>query len=731
MHQDMQLAADLHRAGRLFEADAVLRRILVADPHNATAHYRLGAIAHQRGRLPEALEHLASAEQLAPGQPATPYLHGIVLHDAGLLEEAAAKFREAIALKPDFVQAQNNLALVLKDLGQLGEALRAIESALRTKPDYAVASNNHGILLLEAERQGEAAEAFRRAVRLQPTYAEAWYNLARLHMRSGNLPEALEAFQRVIRLDPDRARLDHARCLEHSGRVGEAIAALKEALVAKPDHVEHRLALARLLAMTNQTAEAREHYEFTWQLHPENPRAALGATLTLPVIHESLAELVAAREGYIRGLARLHANVEKFLDAPRASALASLQWRNFYLAYQGKADKEPQGSYGDFVARLARHFRPDLMRPIAPRSTPLPRARVGFASSFFTRCTVGMHFKSWITRLDRSRFEIHVYHLTDHHDSVSREIEAASDSFLRLNTNPDHVAERIKGDALDILVYPELGMNPQTFLLAALRLAPVQCCGWGHPVTTGHANVDFFLTSDKMEPADAASDYTERLVRLDGIGTCYPRPTLPTPKHRADFGLPEHKHLYLFPQSPFKIHPDNDTLLARILAADPLAALVFFEGRHHEITQAFLRRFNLALSGNGISADGRVITLPYMSHEDYLRVNMLCDVMLDSLLWSGGNTSLDALACGLPIVTLPGEFMRGRQSAGMLALAGTEELIARDEEDYVRIAVRIANDPAWRGQIQAKLLSGADALFERMEPIRALERFFLSSCPSG
>ena len=63
--------------------------------------------------------------------------------------------------------------------------------------------------------------------------------------------------------------------------------------------------------------------------------------------------------------------------------------------------------------------------------------------------------------------------------------------------------------------------------------------------------------------------------------------------------------------------------------------------------------------------------------------------MVDTLHWSGGNTSLDALACALPIVTLPGRFMRGRQSAGMLRLMGIDELVARDADDYVRIVARL------------------------------------------
>jgi predicted O-linked N-acetylglucosamine transferase (SPINDLY family) len=100
--------------------------------------------------------------------------------------------------------------------------------------------------------------------------------------------------------------------------------------------------------------------------------------------------------------------------------------------------------------------------------------------------------------------------------------------------------------------------------------------------------------------------------------------------------------------------------------------------------------------------------------------------MLDSLHWSGGNTSLDALACGLPMVTLPGAFMRGRQSASLLTFAGVPELIARDAEDYVRIAVRLGREPAWRAEVSARLREGQAAVFDRTEPIAALESFFES-----
>jgi protein O-GlcNAc transferase len=95
--------------------------------------------------------------------------------------------------------------------------------------------------------------------------------------------------------------------------------------------------------------------------------------------------------------------------------------------------------------------------------------------------------------------------------------------------------------------------------------------------------------------------------------------------------------------------------------------------------------------------------------------------MIDTLHWSGGNTSLDALACGLPIVTLPGAFMRGRQSAGMLRLLGVVELVARDTEDYLGIATRLVADKAWRDELSARIRATQGSLFDVRNAIEALQ----------
>jgi predicted O-linked N-acetylglucosamine transferase (SPINDLY family) len=132
------------------------------------------------------------------------------------------------------------------------------------------------------------------------------------------------------------------------------------------------------------------------------------------------------------------------------------------------------------------------------------------------------------------------------------------------------------------------------------------------------------------------------------------------------------------------------------------------------------------MASRKLSVNKRVIFLPRMDRDAYLQVNRSCDVMLDTLHWSGGNTSLDALACALPIVTLSGEFMRGRQSYAMLKMMGLDELIAQGKENYVAIALRLGTDSVWREAIRQRISQNTDKVFENEMPVKELEQFLLS-----
>jgi CRISPR-associated protein Csy1 len=208
-------------------------------------------------------------------------------------------------------------------------------------------------------------------------------------------------------------------------------------------------------------------------------------------------------------------------------------------------------------------------------------------------------------------------------------------------------------------------------------------------------------------------------------------PDAPAEGSRADFGLPEDRTLYLVPQSLFKIHPDNDELIAQVLARDPRGVAVLFASDQDRVTETFAGRLANALARHGLDLRERVLFSRPVDHPTYLRFNQLCDVMIDTVHWSGGNTSLDALYMGLPVVTRPGELMRGRQSAAMLGILGVRELVAADFEQHVATVVRLGADADERRSLSERILAARGALFGREEPVRALEEFLERAAREG
>lgn len=721
-------AKQLHQRGDLPGAIAAYAALLREDASLADAWHLKGMAEHQSGRLEEA--GASAARAIAAGGPRPDYLllEGGVLHDRGDLAGAAERFAQVAAARPEWPAGHLELGRVHLDRGDPAAALAAFQAATNADPRNVRAWNNVGIALQSLERIEEALRAFTHTLMLDPNYALAHFNLARLYNLRGDAKRALEHAQAAVRADERMVEgwLLVGDIHRRSRETQPALAAYAMAMRADPASLKARNVHAEMLAEVGLYEEARRAYRQVQEQSPGNLKAALGANLTLPQHYDSVEHLEATRRDYARGLERLHAAAPQFRFANAERALVEARWTNFYLAYQGREDRDLQKRYGDFLRRVLEPAVPEFFAPRKPRAGG-DRIRVGFLSHFFFNCTAGRYFASWVTRLDRRRFDTVVYYTNEWVADDTRTIAAAAGAFRHLPGRPLYtLARHVAADELDILVFPELGMHADTFTLAGLRLASVQCAGWGHPNTTGLASVDWFISSEPMEPPGAQSHYSERLALLPGLGTRYALPAAGSASSRADFGIPEDRTVYLVPQSLFKIHPDNDELIAQVLARDPKGIAVMFASTHDVLTQAFAKRLARSLRKRGLDINERVhFIAPNIPHPSYLGLNRLCDVMLDTLHWSGGNTSLDALASGLPVVTFPGELMRGRQSQAMLRALGVEELITKSPSELVEKVLELGRNADRRKALSQRIVANHGELFDREEPIRALEEFFI------
>ena len=646
----------------------------------------------------------------------------------GRLDEARSALLELRArIARPSANLEMHLASVEHARGDVEGAIAALEAAIAAEPTLGAAHKNLSALHAAAGRLPEARRALERAVALLPTDASLWTRLARAQASLGDASAALASADTAEHAGPADAPtwreigLLRAECW----RWDDADRALAEASRRDPGAVATETLHAVVKQEQGDIPGALRALSLAASRHPGDLQVALAERLLLPQVYEDDDDVGRWRARYADGLARSVADLPRWRE--RAADVFQLNRNNFLLAYQGEDDLPLQRQYSSILAALAGTARPEWREPRKRTFDGARRLRVGFVGGIFRDCTAGRYFERWITGLDPRRFERFVYHTSAIEDAFTRRIAERAEHFAALRTGAVDVAARIAGDGLDVLVHPEVGMTPLSYLLAALRLAPAQLAGWGHPVTTGSDAIDHYLTCAAMEPPDGASHYAERLIALPGLGVDYAMPQPPGAARREDFRLPSTGRVYLCAQSLFKIHPDMDALLADVLEADPDGVLVLFQAPARAVTAQLAARLERALASRGIAARGQVKFLPRMGAAAFRHVLAVSDVVLDTVRWSGGNTSLDAFAAGTPVVALPGRFMRGRQTAAMLAAMGLGTLVAGSPAEYVRIALETARDRDRNAALREAIARERGVLFDRPEPVAALGEALLAA----
>lgn len=578
-----------------------------------------------------------------------------------------------------------------------GQAAAAIDAVTRLR-----GAGRRGVRLdvIEGIARGQlgehtaAATLLSRAVAAAPNLASAWHALGQELRALGETEGAVEALERAAQLRP--------------GDVGV--------------HVD----LGSTRQMANQPEGAAAAFDRARQLAPGDLRVAWQDARVLPIVGRDTQQLARFRARYRQRLVALDHAVAQASPAPTQDAVGA-SWDAFHLHYHGEPVVDEQRVLGRLTARLAAAACPEHA---APRRVPAPdprgRLRVGFASSLLCTHTITVLFRGWMERLDREKFSVHIYHLGDEVDDTTRVLEACAEAFHHLPGAPlSATADAIASDQLHALIYPDLGMDRRVLRLAALRLAPVQAVSWGHPVTTGLPHIDYFLSGEAMESAAAEGHYTERLIRLPGLGIHLSPPPAPASRERGYFGLKDGETVLLVPQSPFKLLPRFDDLYAQLCARIPRARIVFIMSAAAQATRGvkdtLIGRFLAAFRRRGLDLTAHLHILPQLDHGDFLALNTMSDLFLDAPGWSGGRTTIEAASCGLLPVTLPGRLMRQRHTAGILNILGLPELIARDEADYVDIAVRAATDAPWRTELQTRLAGALPDFWQNEANVRALE----------
>lgn len=265
---------------------------------------------------------------------------------------------------------------------------------------------------------------------------------------------------------------------------------------------------------------------------------------------------------------------------------------------------------------------------------------------------------------------------------------------------------KIRALGLDIAYIPEIGMSIECQLLASQRIARETFTSWLHPITSGSVAVDYFLSPKSMEVDTRGQAYTEKLALTEGIGLTLKGLITRYPSRSADsLSIPAETRdrrrgvRILCLQRPFKVHPRDDEILARLLLSPRVESVTIVVDAIPKLTSRLISRLLTTLKSYDptCGAIGEKLSVKKrMTQVELHRFLSEVDVAFDIHNWSGGNTTLDCLMMGVPVLTWPGDTMRQNHTAGIYRTIG-DSLVVSDLifsgdaiKDYVERIIDVA-----------------------------------------
>jgi protein O-GlcNAc transferase len=670
---------------KIDQAELIIHQILEIDPQNAKAYKNLGNMYLCEDKI----------------------------------DESISCYKQSLLIDPIYIDSHKQLGNAFFRKGDLENAILSYQEALNINSNQIDILFNLGVVLQSHGDLDKAEDLYRKSIKLGNQLDQCFYKLG----------EVLQLKQDFI-----YSSLYFGFALYYQRKFEEAIENFEDFLKKTSKHEFVFEALFMCYSQIDNLEKSLQVAHRCIEIYPKNYTLEIKSKLLHPIIYKDKGELDYHRD-------RIHENMKEILKRNKTdfsqnsqSILSAISSHtNFYLNYQCEDDIDFQRNYGSFVHEVMSTQFPQWHEHRSLMFNKNRKIRIGYISYHFKYHTISKYFLGWLRYSNTEEFEIFTYYTGELCDYVTQEFITRSNHFHHFpNTNDfEEICNQIIKDELDILVYTDIGMQAHSTQLASLRLSPIQCSAWGHPVTTGLPTIDYYLSCSLMEPENAQEYYSEQLVLLPNIGVAYDKPKFPNKRmQREEFGIQPNAIVYLSCQSAFKYLPQYDHIFPQIIEKVPNAQLVFVDTPSQSLASKFKQRIKTAFAQYNLDYNQYCLFLPRQDREGYVNLNLVSDVFLDTIGWSGGNTTLEAIAYGLPVVTLPGKFMRGRQSYGFFKFIEVLDTIASSESSYIEIATRLGLDREWREEILQKIASKQHLLFEDKHCVKALEDFYHSAIKS-
>ena len=709
----MRLGVSILEQGRPAEALPPLRRAVALAPHDTDAHLNLGRALAHIGDVAGAREHFQAVLGLAPRHLEAAFNLGVLALQHEDLDEAREWFERVLAESPQYVDAMVSLGVVLQKQSHLDESAACLRQALALDPANAASCNNLAATLVLQGRLEEARNHYLAALQIAPAYPAAHEGLAAVCLAVGRVGEAIEHLNATLRAEPDNrnALSALAGALFESGRLNDAEAAAQRLIESEPGAAAAYATLANVNIVRGELDPAIAALELGY--------ARTGSSNLLGMLAYQLRQACDWK--------KWQAAWDAMSPAIEAgSPLGSPFWllcepttAEQQLAYTRRWAEARFNAVAPAGARAAR----DSARTHQ-------RLRIGYLSSDLQEHAAAYLIAEVLELHDRERFEVFAYsHGPDDRSAMRKRLREACEHFIDIAHEPDDVAaERIRGDALDILVDIKGYTVGDRLTLMARRPCDVQVTWLGYPGTTGAAFMDYLIADPFIIPPERESGYSERILRLPHCYQANDRKRAAAETLRGqDYGIPDGAFVFCCFNQTYKITPDIFAVWMRLLHDVPHSVLWLVDSNG-----VAKRNLITAAQADGVTAE-RLIFAPRMPYARHLARYGAADLALDTFPYTSHTTLSDALWCGCPSIGLCGDTFAARVSGSILTAAGFPDLVTYTLADYEQLAGRLAAQPTLLADIRARVARARDGspLFDSTTFTRDLEQLYVSLVPGS
>jgi len=781
---------DFFTKKEFIKAERKISEFIEQNPKNHIGFYLLGSNYLLMDRLKLAEIYFNKCNEITKYAPAYKSLGVIYFKLAkrykypGLAKQAVIFLKAAINTNPKFYLAYFELANFFKYEHKFDEAIAQYKKAIETNPKYAEAYLNLGNIFKERKNFDEALKMYQKSSEVNPKFLEANYNISQIYLKLRKLDLGLQYLKKTLEKKPNSAKLhikigtNHlmqkkyelaeefykkginlresniknsnqnnnelntgesidfysdqglaeiynnlAAALRFLEKDPEGLTYIKKALEIDSNNFNANLSLATMLLIDGDYKTAYKIYE----KFKDSPKMTLGnffnSQLQMIPIPHSNEEIEQYRKILLTNIKDL--KLKKF---PVITNEGNDNNPLFFISYHNQ----------DNI-----HFAKELSKNLLTTCQDLSfdnnfsqhkkeknsKIRIMFLSENFFNHTIGKLYWGYIKQINRKKFEVIVASVQFKKDFLSNAIKGYADKFIHLSPMLNTQRKEILSEKPDIIFYTDIGFSSFSYFLSFSRLAPVQFTSWGHPDTTGVKSIDYFLSSTKMEPSDSKKYYTENLIMIDRLPMYYYPPVINKIFSRKELGITHKGTLYGCLQSLFKLHPDFDEIVAKIISKDKNSKIVMIEqrnGRWNKILQnRWSKKYPILLE--------KVQFIKRLNKiSEFTSVIKCCDVLLDPFHFGSGNSFHESMLYGTPTVSLIGKFMRSRVVYGAYQQMKIDNApVTKNYDEYISLAVDLASDKKKNLALREKLkLASQKYLYRDKESVVQFEAFLEESLKS-